>query len=79
MTWALEGAPDSALREARYDLLVATPTETIVEVRDLGEPRHRLVDELAELPAGATLFFVVDARLPDGTTLKSDTFVIVLD
>lgn len=75
LRWTAMPAP-----EARYTLRLTTARlELVAEVRDLATAEYRLPAEaLAGLPAGSTLFWQVDARLPDGRVVSSPAYAVVL-
>jgi hypothetical protein len=66
--------------EARYTLRLTTAElEVLAEARDLAAAEYRVPAELLEgVPAGSTLLWQVDARLPDGRVLSSSTARLVL-
>lgn len=66
----------SGPEEARFRLWVTTEQlQILVQAENLDTPEYRLpADLLADLPAGTTLLWQVEATLPDGTLLASPTF-----
>jgi hypothetical protein len=70
-----------AAERCRYDIRVSTADlELVAEAEALAAAEYRLPTEaLARLPAGARLFWQVDARCPDGRVETSPAFAVVLD
>jgi hypothetical protein len=65
---------------ATYDLQVSTEKlDQVAAASDLIQPWHRVPpDKLAHLPAGTRLLWRVEATLPDGRSLESETFLVTL-
>ncbi len=65
----------------RYDVSVATADlEVIARGRGLNETRFEVPEiGLRELPAGASLIWRVEARLPDGSVVVSPAFLVRLE
>ena len=70
------GGPDGA----RYDVTVSTTALTeIVTERGLTRPEYRVAPErLTPFPSGTEVLWIVVARAPDGRTVSSPTFKVVL-
>lgn len=65
---------------ATYEITVTTESLAPVATADrLDEPRYRVpASALQEIPAGGRLLWRVRARAPDGTELRSPTFVTLV-
>jgi hypothetical protein len=70
----------SAGPDARYDVTVTTAAlEPVSFARDLEEPRYEVPEsDLAGVPSGSKLYWQVTARLPDGASNRSPTFVVTI-
>lgn len=66
--------------DATYDLQVSTQAlQPVATRRDLTEPMYLVpADRLARLPRGTRLLWQVEATLPDGQSLTSETFTTSL-
>jgi hypothetical protein len=75
LRWS-EGEPGTA-----YDVKVTTESlDLLVQESGLDRPELRLAPELlGELPPGSRLYWRVTARLPDGRSLESDTFIAQIE
>lgn len=69
-----------AVEGATYDVSVSTQSaELVAHRRGIREPRLKVpAQALRSLPAGSKLLWRVEARLADGTSRRSPTFVVVV-
>ncbi|ANM30398.1 hypothetical protein ABI59_13680 [Acidobacteria bacterium Mor1] len=73
LRWILNGA---AGEDVRFELRISDDDAPLSTIEDLSEPRYDASSIVADLPDGTPIYFKVTARLADGRTVDSETFIV---
>lgn len=75
LRWQLEG---TATEGVLYDVRVSNDAGALITVETLSASELDISSLLGDLASGSAIYFKVDARLPDGEGVGSETFVVTI-